>query len=657
MRFIPVLLLLSAFCTAAAAADLASRRGDFRRALETAERGPLSDYPNAAKPFADHPLAPYLEYAHLRRQLKTIAPEKIRRYLDNNADIPLSESLHEAWLRALIERRDWLHYRAFYVDESDPTLRCGALHARLVGGTDKTFLDDAQAMWLSGKSVPALCDGSFTALRVAGRITPALVWQRIELAAVEGNHALMRYLARLLPAKESAYAESYARFLAGPTAAETAKWPRDARSRRIATLGIKRIAQRDADVAEALFASIATPLALDANQRGEAMNQIALWSAASYLPNASQRLARVPAAAYDDRLHEWRAREALARNEYTMVRQSIAAMSEAQRADPRWRYIDARVREKLGEKPQAQADYASLAREPTYYGFLAADRLQAPYALCPLEADADRKRRDEVAGIPGIERAFELHALQRDGWALREWDAAMKSLDADERRIAVALADDAGWYDRAVFTLNSGEDLRYYSLRFPQPHARQLRAEAKKNGLDPAWVAALIRAESAWLADARSHANARGLMQLLPSTARIEAKRLGIPWGGDDSLYQPRGNITLGTAHLAQMLRKHSGRTYLATAAYNAGPTPVARWLAQRPPSEPDLWIETIPYRETRDYVARILAFSVIYDWRLHGKAVPVSRRMVGDDPARAQRREFACPAPLSVPAPVAKPS
>jgi soluble lytic murein transglycosylase len=220
----------------------------------------------------------------------------------------------------------------------------------------------------------------------------------------------------------------------------------------------------------------------------------------------------------------------------------------------------------------------------------------------------------------------------------------MQSLTPDERRVAVALADDAGWYDRAVFTLNSGEDLRFYELRFPQPHARHLRAQAKKNGLDPAWVAALIRAESAWIADARSHANARGLMQLLPSTAQMEARRLGIAWGGDASLFQPLGNITLGTAHLAQMLSKHGGKPYLATAAYNAGATPIARWLQQRPPVDVDLWIETIPYRETRDYVARILAFSVIYDWRLQGKALPVSRRMLGDDPARAPRREFSCP-------------
>jgi soluble lytic murein transglycosylase len=136
----------------------------------------------------------------------------------------------------------------------------------------------------------------------------------------------------------------------------------------------------------------------------------------------------------------------------------------------------------------------------------------------------------------------------------------------------------------------------------------------------------------------------RGLMQLLPGTAKMEARRLGLGWRGSASLSDPNTNLALGTAHLAQMLARHGGQPYLATAAYNAGPAPVARWLAQRPPQQIDLWIETIPYRETRDYVVRILAFSAIYDWRLHGKAVPVTRRMRGDIGNSVKRRDFHCP-------------
>jgi soluble lytic murein transglycosylase len=120
-----------------------------------------------------------------------------------------------------------------------------------------------------------------------------------------------------------------------------------------------------------------------------------------------------------------------------------------------------------------------------------------------------------------------------------------------------------------------------------------------------------------------------------------EARRLGLPWGGAQSLYDPDTNIVLGTAYLRQMLDKYGGKPYFAIAGYNAGPAPLQRWQSQRPGMDPDFWIETISYKETRDYVARVLAFSVIYDWRLNGDAAPVSDRMRG---RAGNRKSFACP-------------
>lgn len=642
-------LLCVALATSGAfAAPPDPARAEFLRALAIAEHAPLADYAAAARPLAAHPLAAYLEYAHLRRRLldtkgAAVAPAVVQAFLDRHAALPIAADLRVLWLRDLIRRRDWEQYRQAYVEQRSPELRCAALHARLAAGLDPALLDDAQREWLSGASLPAQCDMVFLALRAAGRLTRELHWQRIELAAAAGNLGLMRFLAPALPAAERALAESYADFLTSPAAAPTTRWPPDPRSRRIAVQGLSTLAKRDPDAAEALFAALATSLQLDPEERGTVLNQIALWSAASYLPRAAQRLARVPAAAYDERLHEWRAREALARGDTPATRRAIAQMPAAQRADPRWRYLDARLREGT-DRAGAQAEFAALATDPTYYGFLAADRLGRDYALCPIEPMEPGRARTEVARHAGVQRALALHALPREAWARREWDAALPSLDEAGRHAAVALAHAQGWYDRAVFALGRGDDLRLYELRFPLPHARALRAEARKHGLDPAWVAALIRAESAWQADARSHADARGLMQLLPGTAKAEAARLGLAWRGPASLFDPNANLALGTAHLAQMLARHGGKPYLATAAYNAGPTPVARWLAQRPPQAPDLWIETIPYRETRDYVARILAFSAIYDWRLTGKAVPLTRRMQGQDDAGVARRAFACP-------------
>jgi soluble lytic murein transglycosylase len=188
-----------------------------------------------------------------------------------------------------------------------------------------------------------------------------------------------------------------------------------------------------------------------------------------------------------------------------------------------------------------------------------------------------------------------------------------------------------------VFALNSGDDLRHYALRFPVAERATVLRESAANGLEPAWAYALIRAESAWQPDARSPANAWGLMQLLPGTGQRMARQLGVNWRGTSTLLDPETNIRLGTRYLAQQAEQFQGSPWLASAAYNAGPTPVQRWLTERESLPADVFIETIPYRETREYVARVLAFSVIYDWRLNGNARPRSARL--PDPGRRPAR------------------
>jgi len=221
----------------------------------------------------------------------------------------------------------------------------------------------------------------------------------------------------------------------------------------------------------------------------------------------------------------------------------------------------------------------------------------------------------------------------------------MSRFSDQQRRLAVAVAQEHGWFDRGVFGLGKQpEEQRMYALRFPIHHADTIRRESAKNGLDPAWVAAEIRAESVFNPNARSGANAMGLMQVVPATGLATARRIGVPWSGVQTLFDPDANIAIGAAYLRELYDKY-GPPYMVLAGYNAGPAPLARWQAQRPGMDPDFWIETISYKETRDYVARVLAFSVIYDWRLNGDAAPVSQRMLGKT---AARKGFVCPGPAA---------
>jgi soluble lytic murein transglycosylase len=365
----------------------------------------------------------------------------------------------------------------------------------------------------------------------------------------------------------------------------------------------------------------------------------------------------LPAGAQTDGTREWRVRVALSRQEWAAALAALDALSPTQQQDGEWRYYRARTLQSLQREGEAQSLYRALSQEATFFGFLAADRVNAPYGICPAQLATDDTREQELTNRPGLRRAFELYAVGMQKEGRREWTAALAGSDADTLRLAADLAYRNGWYDRAVFGLSSGEALRLYEQRFPLARQDGVVQQAQAAGIEAPWAYAIIRAESAWMSDAHSGADARGLMQLLPGTAQLVAKRNGLAWAGGDSLYDAPTNIELGTRYLAQMAARYNGAPWLASAAYNAGPNKVDQWLAARGSLPPDLFIVSIPFKETREYVQRVMAFAVIYDWRLDGKsalamqsripAVGAAYTLPGEG---AVRKDVSCPAPTSVP-------
>ncbi len=628
--------------------DSTGQFGLVRNALIQADAGQLDTA--SLRRVATDPLAPWIEYASLHRNLITADPGDVRGFLDRYSGQVAATALREAWLQELARRNDWKNFRTFYVAGGNSSLRCADLVARLdMGEPDAAWFDEALALWQSGNALSANCDSAFALLAARGKLTSEMRWKRIDAAAEDGNTGVMRQAARGLPADQAALANAYAAFIESPNDAAIS-WPKTARSQHIVAIGLSRSAKRDPDAANTRLARLAPALQMGEADRGRVLYAIALWTVGSYLPGSAQRLAAVPASAYDARLHEWQAREAMARGDDAAALKAITAMDATQRNDPRWQYFEARLRERQGDSKAAHALFAQAARTATYHGFLAADRLHQAYNICPIALSATNSERAKVAATPALIRALELFRIDRVTWAEREWKQALSEFDDRQRQIAVALAQDVGWYDRALFALGTDaagkpapDELRLYALRFPLTEERTVQQQARTNALDPAWIAAEIRAESGWMPTARSGADARGLMQLLPSTGAKIAHTLGIAWSGGDTLYQPQTNIALGSAYLRQMLDRFNGRMYLAIGAYNAGTSPVDRWLAQRSQLDPDFWIETASYKETRDYIMRVLAFSVIYDWRFDGKATPLSERMLGRTVPAAQQRSFTC--------------
>lgn len=613
-------------------------------AIEAAERGDAGVPADPA--LRAHPLAGWIEYAALLRRMDALPVAEGAAFLARHPADAVGRAFREAWLASLARRHEWAAFRAAWSPAIDSTtLRCAELQARAAtGAVDAGWVDSAQAIWRSsGKSLPDTCDPVFATLDARGALTDALRWERLDQAAAEGLPVIMRAAARGLPDAQAQLAHDYAAFIEQPGEAAL-RFPDTPRSRLIASYGLAALARQSPDRAHALLANVGNALHFGEAERGRVAYQVARWTGVSYLPESVARFEAVPASAWDEALYELRVREAMARSDWKSALAGIERMPTELRRGAHWSYFEGRLRALLGDTAGARQAFERAAKEPVYHGFLAADRIDAPYALCPWQPADTPQAKAAVAADPAITRALLLYGIGRKSWALAEWNEALSRFDDVQRRLAVAVAQDNGWYDRAVFSLGKQPDeQRLYTLRFPLHHDAAIRREAKKNQLDPAWVAAEIRAESVFDPRARSPANARGLMQVVPETGLEEARRLGIPWHGVETLYDPEANIAIGTAYLRKLLDRYGGKPYFAMAGYNAGPGPLRRWQSQRPGMDADFWVETISYHETRDYVARVLAFSTLYDWRLNGDALPLTARMQGR--LDAPRKSFRCPA------------
>jgi soluble lytic murein transglycosylase len=277
----------------------------------------------------------------------------------------------------------------------------------------------------------------------------------------------------------------------------------------------------------------------------------------------------------------------------------------------------------------ADAIYTELARDRSYYGFLAADRIEGDYRLNHRSLEYSDHELRLLAAQPGAMRARELHSLGRAINARREWRMFTHGMSDQELARAAKLADGWGWHGRAIMTVARTPHLDDLEMRFPLAYRDRVLKQARAKDLDPAWMYAIVRQESAFIADARSPAGALGLMQIMPGTGRKIGRSLERPLKNREQLLDADISLEFGSTYLRNLLDQWNGHPVLAAAAYNAGPHRVERWQPAQRSVSADLWIENIPYRETREYVRRVIAYTAIYERRLGRKSVRLSERLM----------------------------
>ena len=629
--------LLGCASGAVSADDAAqSPREAFSAAWQAAARGDRGTFEQLLPGLRGYLLFPYLQYEDLRHRRERVPAEEMAAFLADHTDWAFTAALRTSWLRTLGKQGRWDDLLAHADGTEDTEIQCRVAHAQLLRGDTDALLQTARTLWAAGRSQPDACDPVFRWLQDQGGITPGLAWERIRLAMEARQPKLTLYLAGFLPADQRGWAERwYQQDRDGYRRLDQAvSWPDTDKRRDIVTHGLRRLARSDPDRAWRVYQDLETAIDWTDDARGRILGEIALWSAVEGLADTPLRMRAVPESGRDDRLLEWWARHDLARGAWADLLQTIDRMSVPVATDPRWRYWKARAWLETGEVAQGELLLAELAMEASYYGFLAADRLALPYSICPETPVVAAADIDSLARRGGFERALELRRAGVVNWARAEWVMAARALDREGLRAAAALAVRENWLPMAIFALGDSGDLRWYEWRFPLGYVPLVEANAAPLQLDPAWVMGLMRSESALTEDAVSAAGARGLMQVTPGTAAQLARRHGLPYSGAEQLLRAEDNVRFGTSFLRELLDRYGGNPVLATGAYNAGPNAVDRWLEERPITEPAVWIETLPYFETRDYIPRVLAFSTLYDWRMQRPLSRISSRMPPFDSA-----------------------
>lgn len=602
----------------------------FLAAEKALQSGDRETYVALRKQLDSYVLAPYLDYADLKARLRQAGHDEVRDFLEQNRGTPVADLLRRRWLNTLAEQGHWKSYLAFYTPQSSITRQCHQLRALIETGQAEQALAKVEAIWLHGESRPKACDPVFAAWEKAGKRSKALTWQRIELAMEAGERRLARYLGKRLGKTDREWLEHWIEVYKNPRAVlhqQAFSKPHPYRETLLAH-ALRRMAQFDGMQAVSLWQQVKDLYPFTPQQRYQVERRIAL--AVERVPGkaAHDFILQLTPGAEDERLYTARLRAALLRQDWKQLLADLPRWPAEQRSSERWQYWSARASEASGDHASAAKTYAALSKKRSYYGFLAADRAGRPYHLAHNDTPADATVLRSIAGTPGIRRAFELHSLGRDLSARREWHYATRDLDSQRLKAAAKLAEDAAWHDQAIFTLARTGFWDDLELRFPLRHQDLVEQQAKQYKLDSAWIFAVIRQESAFMRDARSHAGAMGLMQLMPATAKHVAQDyLGGKPPRRSALLEADTNIALGSAYLRQLLDRLEGNPVLATAAYNAGPHRVDKWLPQAT-LDADIWVDLVPFNETRGYLRRVLYYSVIYEKRLGKSPTRLSERM-----------------------------
>ncbi|WP_404840284.1 transglycosylase SLT domain-containing protein [Aeromonas media] len=567
-----------------------------------------------------YPLLPYLDYYQLAFRPGAADYNDVTRFIRQHGDTPQSNRLERSYLTYLAQSQQWSQFLRFYPAKPNSTdLLCMHYQARYYTGHKSEALQEAGKLWLTGQSRPDACDPLFQLWQQAGLRTQEKIWQRMNLAFEAQNPNLIRHLGAQLGGSLKPYGDQMIALFDQPARAmNPASFSTAPPSRQLLSLGLARYANEQPEPALRQLGEMKRRFGLNqaevARVERAAARRLLLDRSLAQRNWLDATLVRMK----DAELVELRARLAIWEQDWRGLEGWVKRMPMALQKEDRWRYWLARSLEVQGRQKPARELYLETANLRGFYGFMAAQRTGVPYRI--KNQSVGHKVPDwrtARSRWPFLVRVRELLAMNEITAARSEWIHNMDRNPVAQRLEFGHIALNQGWHELAILSSIRAEAWDAIDLRFPLPLKRTFSQMAQERTMNTSLLYAISRQESALYPLAQSPVGARGLMQLMPATAKETAAKLGVPYRNEQQLFDPTMNIRLGSAYLKRLLDVYDGNRILAAAAYNAGPGRVKRWRDQSTNKPMDVWVESIPYRETRNYVQNVLSFDLIYQHKL----------------------------------------
>lgn len=628
-----VLVLLGCICLSfpTMAMDRTTQRADYLLALAAVQHHDYVHYQKLADKLQDYPLYPYLRYYDLVSRIHTASPTEINSFLTKYSDTPLAQKIWIEWLEAVAADKHWSQYLALYRATSNVTLQCLARQALWHLGYVQPAFNGVQDLWLNPKPSPAACQIVISQWQRDGDLTLTLLWEKIYIAMSGNDINSIHQILPLIPQNQQWVIQLYQAVYNNPALLNEPQLLDNTEpvTRFILKAGMQKLASQNASQALVTWQNLQKWYSFDTVEKQEVARILGVALALQGDPDAINWLTAAGNDNTDQSAQLWRVRAALLIQDWPAVLTAIAQLPPDQQRLAAWQYWQARALAATGQAVNASIIFESLSRQEDYYGQLAALQLGIPISKKFQSHLINQQQLQNIANIAAFQRAFELYQLNYKYLARDEWQWGLQKLPLNQYLYAAQLATQWGWFECAIATNQLLGEQGDITLRYPLAYRGNINLVAQQFHLNPAWVFAEIRQESLFQTQAHSAAGALGLMQLLPDTAITFADKLHLNFAGESTLFNASDNILIGGDYMQKLLSEFHGNMVVATAAYNAGPARVSHWLGKQKPMPADIWVETIPVQQTRDYVKNIMASTSFYEQQL-GLPVSFVNRMTG---------------------------